>query len=104
MFQPIELDLSDYESAAGHTVTAYRVDADVNGNPRYVVHYLAIPFRERREGEDFAAHQSAHIESTRRALGGKRYRAKWFGGGIVFQSYNLKADIARAFKWASADH
>lgn len=30
-----------------------------------------------------------------REVGGKRYRAKWYGGGIVFQSYNIKQHLAR---------
>ena len=67
----------------------WQVEHDINGNARYVVHYLTIPFSDPEDGDLFAyrAHQVAHIEHARKALYGKRYRAKWFGGGIVFQAY-----------------
>lgn len=70
----------------GHDFDLWQVDCDAYGNSRYVVHYLAIPYTNQPE-LDFFANQNAHIEHARRALRGKRYRAKWFGGGIVFQAY-----------------
>tara|TARA_S200002703_G_scaffold4693_2_gene5835 strand:- start:26296 stop:26595 length:300 start_codon:yes stop_codon:yes gene_type:complete len=63
-------------------VDFHRVDNDVNGNPRYVVHFLSL-----------AANYDRAIEIARK-IGGKKYRAKWFGGGIVFQSYNI-VDLAQ---------
>ena len=33
-----------------------------------------------------------------RSFGGQKYRAKWFGGGIVFQSYNVLSDLSKALK------
>lgn len=78
------------------TVEYWRIDNDTNGNPRYVVHYLAIPFRDWNDGELFWDYQSAHIRHAANALGGTKYRAKWFGGGIVFQSFNVKHDISKA--------
>lgn len=62
----------------------YQIDCDINGNCRYVIHFLAIPFRDRHDGETFADYMEAHIQYARKALYGKKYRAKWFGGGIVF--------------------
>lgn len=50
-----------------------RIENDVNGNGRYVVHYLAF-------GENY----NMALNAARR-YGGKKYRAKWYGGGIVFQ-------------------
>ena len=64
----------------------WQIDNDINGNCRYVVHYLAVPFREQMPNETFRAHQLAHIEHSKSALYGKKYRASWFGGGIVFQA------------------
>lgn len=64
----------------------WQVEHDINGNARYVVHYLAIPFED-QEGQPFYINQANHISAAREALHGKRYRAKWFGGGIVFQAY-----------------
>jgi len=70
----------------GHEVEVIRVDNDYNGNPRYVVHFLAID-------EDYN-------EALRKArtVGGKVYRAKWYGGGIVFQSYDIKSDLEEIIK------
>ena len=62
-------------------VAFYRVDPDVNGNPRYVFHFLEL-----------ARDYDTAVKLAKR-FGGKRYRAKWFGGGIVVQSYSL-ADTA----------
>jgi hypothetical protein len=88
----------------GHEVTAYKVNHDQNGNPRWVVHFLNLLTDEECE----TAHAEAHARSTftlgtelmfekalkkARTVGGVKYRAKWFGGGIVFQSYNIAEDI-----------
>lgn len=62
-----------------------RVDNDYCGNPLYVVHFLA-----------FQADSFEHaLQLSRKSIGGKKYRGKDFGGGIVFQSYNIERD-ARA--------
>lgn len=73
----------------GETITAYQVDNDVNGNPRYVVHFLDF-------GIDLGEYDSIHTKKLLRKAGGKIYRAKWFGGGYLFSSYNIKATIQRA--------
>ena len=65
----------------GKSVQVKRVVNDVNGNPRYVVHYLAI---SRDYGEALA---------KSRLIGGRKYMGKDFGGGIVFQSYSLEYDL-----------
>ena len=62
-------------------VSVYHVNNDVNGNPRYVIHYLDI-------ADDYSTALSKAKEH-----GGKAYRAKWFGGGIVLQSYSLENDL-----------
>lgn len=53
-----------------------RINNDVNGNPRYVVHYLAL------------SNDYNEAVSISRGYGGKKYRAKSYGGGIVFQCYD----------------
>lgn len=69
------------------------VGYDVNGNSRYVVHYLTIPTPH----DDSETNSVDEFEYARAALNGKRYRAKWFGGGIVFQAYaNNPIDHVRA--------
>jgi len=55
----------------------FRVNNDVNGNPRYVLHFLA-----------FASNYS-EAYTIARAAGFKEYRGKNFGGGFVTQSYSL---------------
>ena len=69
----------------------YRVNSDVYGNPRYVVHYLCLLTEAEQadgKGYDFAAKRANRI-------GGAKYRGRDFGGGIVFQSYNID-DTAEA--------
>lgn len=67
----------------GEPVQYWRVDNDLYGNPRFVVHYLSV------------AKPNESYESVAKRFG-KRYRAKWFGGGIVFQSYNVRASLEAA--------
>lgn len=54
-----------------------RVTNDINGNPRYVINYLLID-------NDY----EIAIKLAKR-IGGRKYRAKDYGGGIVFTSYNI---------------
>ena len=63
----------------------WRVDPDMYGNPRYVVHFLDV-LPESQSGFDAAR---ANVP------GGKSYRAKWFGGGIVFRSYLGDSGVGR---------
>lgn len=79
----------------------WQVDHDSNGNARYVVSYLAIPAVEDNSKDAFQR-QRAEFERAKKMLNGKTYRAKWFGGGIVFQAYagdpiaHVQAAISRA--------
>lgn len=59
------------------TIEFTRINNDTNGNPRYVCHFLAI------NGDYDTAVKMAN------KIGGKRFHNKQFGGGIVFQSYNI---------------
>lgn len=54
-----------------------RIDNDTNGNPRYVIHWLAV-----------ADTYDKALKIAKR-IGGKKYHNKKYGGGIVFQSYNI---------------
>ena len=77
---------NEYVSPKG--IHYWRVDNDVYGNPRYVVHYLDISTdADSGNATDYASRQAAQFSAARNRVGGKRYRAKWFGGGIVFQGY-----------------
>ena len=59
-----------------------RVNNDINGNPRYVFHFLAL-----------ADHYGEAVAVAKKLIGGKKYHTKSYGGGIVFQSYNVKSDL-----------
>jgi hypothetical protein len=77
---------------------------DVNGNPCYVCHYPALLTQSEKMNPDNIQRvyrglpQGYHIAISRaREIGGKRYRAKWYGGGIVFTDYEnvIRAHIKR---------
>ena len=55
-----------------------RINNDINGNPRYVVHFLQIA--DSYERALFLA----------RKIGGRKFHNKQYGGGIAFQSYNIE--------------
>lgn len=83
-----------------------RVNNDVNGNPRYVCHFLSLVSDKEMEAirEEVKEHNSkgdnpvrfaineAYEVAVKRAkkIGGKKFHNKQYGGGIVFQSYNIK--------------
>ena len=58
-----------------------RINNDVNGNPRYVIHFLNI------------ADNYSDALIIAKKIGGRKFNNKQFGGGIVIQSYNLQDDI-----------
>ena len=62
----------------GREIEVFRIPNDTNGNPRYVVH-----FRDLGVG-------LWDYDNINKLYGFKKYTAKWFGGGVVFQSYNIK--------------
>lgn len=64
-----------------HTVQeieVFRIPNDNNGNPRYVVHFLDLNIK------------LSDYDNINKLYGFNKYRAKWFGGGVVFQSYNIE--------------
>lgn len=69
-----------------------RVNNDYYGNPRYVCHFSDLISLE--EYQDTLINLSidekyTHVLKRVKPLGGKKYRCNNFGGGVVFQSYNL---------------
>jgi hypothetical protein len=72
-----------------------RINNDVNGNPRYVVHFYDL--LTDIEGLNLTILQRYELALQKaRKVGGKMYRGKDFGGGIVFQSYNIIETINKA--------
>lgn len=77
-----------------------RVNNDVNGNPRYVIHFLnLLTSKEQDEisakARPMQAISDMYTEAVNKAsyIGGKRYRGKDFGGGIVFQAPNIQDKV-----------
>ena len=61
----------------GKEIEVFRIPNDVNGNPRYVVHFMDLGIK------------LTDYDNINKLYGFNKYRAKWFGGGVVFQSYNI---------------
>jgi hypothetical protein len=74
-----------------------RVNNDVNGNPRYVLHFPKLLTEE--EGNDYSGNfvdrQYTTALNRARKIGGRKFHNKQYGGGIVFQSYNIQATADR---------
>ena len=66
-----------------------RVNNDVNGNPRYVCHFLALNTRKELDarGDDWVSNKYEIALKRARQIGGKKFHNKQYGGGIVFQCY-----------------
>lgn len=60
----------------------FKMKNDVNGNPRYIIHFLDLGLEE---------YEPTNL--TRKAGLAIRRNFKAFGGGFVFQSYNVKASL-----------
>ena len=77
------------------TIKFERINNDVNGNPRYVFHYLELIPKTLEDRSTFE-YEDALIVG--RELGGKKFHNKQFGGGICVQSYNIMDDKIRILK------
>lgn len=83
-----------------------QVDNSIYGNPRYVCHFLdLVTENERQIAEEnkrikqtswphlfFTTTNDLYNFALNRAkkLGGKKFNNKKFGGGVVFQTYNIE--------------
>ena len=72
-----------------------RVNNDVNGNPRYAFHFLALTnegdtIRANANNSDiFGISYKYNLALAKaKSFGGRKFHNKQFGGGIVFSSYN----------------
>lgn len=67
-----------------------RVRSDVNGNPRYVCHFLNLDIHGSDMGIGYGlSERYAMACKVANKAGGRKYHNKTYGGGIVFQSYSL---------------
>jgi hypothetical protein len=76
-----------------------QITRDSNGNPRYVCHYSNL-LSEAELADVSLPNRYNRALYNAKQFGGKKFHNKQFGGGIVFQSYNiadLEAKIKAAF-------
>ena len=64
-----------------------RVNNDTNGNPRHVLHFLNLEI-EKDYNKTLTERYNEALAIAKKA-GGRKFHNKQYGGGIVFQSYNL---------------
>tara|TARA_R110002012_G_scaffold177904_2_gene342801 strand:+ start:1301 stop:1630 length:330 start_codon:yes stop_codon:yes gene_type:complete len=98
---------------AGREVYAYRVENNNMGSPRWVVHFLDLltqseidkaeaetkTLKEENPNQWVSVTDALYEKALAkvREVGGRKYRAKWFGGGFVIQSHNLRLDLEQIF-------
>lgn len=76
------------------SISFTRVANDSNGNPRYVCHFLNLL----TEKEKYSTAQNYGLALARaKKIGGRKFHNKQYGGGIVFQSYNIR-DTEKSIK------
>ena len=73
----------DHNTAEKLGYDFFRVNNDVNGNPRYVIHFLAFD----------SDYDKAKVLAN--SIGFRVYRGRDFGGGFVSMSYNLENTAER---------
>lgn len=87
----------------------YRLDNDTYGTPRIMTHFMCLvsPMQRREAHDMHPTDMFATIDDmeqwAKNAVHGKIYRAKWFGGGIVWQSYLSDSQINDMIDGIQAD-
>ena len=74
-----------------------QINNDSNGNPRYVCYHIEVLTNDEASTLSFwvnskngISERYARAINKAKTIGGKKYHTKDFGGGLVFQSYNIK--------------
>lgn len=65
-----------------------RINNDTYGNPRYVIHFLQLLNDQERMIPSIDEKYRVALKKGKK-LGGKKFSNKQYGGGIVFQSYDI---------------
>ena len=78
------------------TLHLTRINNDVNGNPRYVCHFLNLNTLAEIDANPWIDTSTKYALAVKRAntIGGRKYHNRQYGGGIVFQSYSID-ELAR---------
>lgn len=66
-----------------------RIKNDINGNPRYVCHFLTLDIHGHASGIGVLDRYALAVKLAN-TIGGRKFSNKQFGGGIVFQSHALQ--------------
>lgn len=74
-----------------------RINNDVNGNPRYCVHFLDLLSNTENDPKTSINKRFNLALQKAKTIGGSKYRGKQYGGMIVFQSYNTN-DLTKQIK------
>jgi hypothetical protein len=73
------------------TIEFTRVNNDVNGNPRFVCHFTDLLTESEGYQSGLSVTQRYQLAVNKaRSIGGRKFHNKQYGGGIVFQSYNIQ--------------
>lgn len=68
-----------------------KIKNDTNGNPRYVCHFLSLLSETESYDQNLTINEKYDLAVKRsHKIGGRRYHNKSYGGGIVFQSCNIR--------------
>lgn len=76
-----------------NTISFTRIKNDTNGNPRYVCHFLTLNTEEELNSTEYLPNKYELACKRANRIGGRKYHTKAYGGGIVFQSYNLDCEV-----------
>lgn len=87
-------DAIEADNVERNRIRFTRVNSDVNGNPRYVAHFLQCAPRAWLDAPEPVSYQA--VINLMRKIGGRKYHNKQYGGGIVFQGDT--AEIERNIK------
>ena len=69
---------TEMRTIQGKEIEIFRIPKDINGNPRYVVNFLDLNIK------------LSDYNNINKLYGFNKYCAKWFDGGVVFQSHNIE--------------
>lgn len=65
-----------------------RINSDSYGNPRYVCHFLTFIHKSEMSPLSIPDQYSLAVKRSHK-FGGRKYHNKKYGGGLVFQEYNI---------------
>ena len=82
--------MTNFKTSPESTIEWTRINNDVNGNPRYVCHFLCLNTEEELNSAEWIPNKYELALKRAKKIGGKKFHNKQYGGGIVFQAYSLQ--------------